>query len=505
MRHPITESYAALRDRLRRAHLLQSTLGLLEWDRQVGLPPGAADLRSEQSSLLAELAHQSFTSAELRSALEALEASDPSPTEDAATVARLVRRDYDRATRLPARFVREKTESHNQAYHAWSRARKENDFAGYAPFLKKNLELAREESSLQGYETNPYDYHIDLHDPGITAATIESLFKRLKDPLLEWVGLILEAARPPRAELFRGFPEPQQERVARLATEAIGFDYRRGRLDRSLHPFCSGDGRDTRLTTRFHPDNPLDSLFSSLHEAGHGLYCQGLPANEAATPLGEAVGMAIHESQSRLWENQVGRSRAFWRFFTPIYRKHFPEQLREAGDEDLYRAVNHVSLNPIRVDSDEVTYNLHIMLRFDLERALFSGDLAVEDLPAEWNRLSGELIGLTPANDAEGVLQDIHWSGGAFGYFPSYTLGNLVAAQLWDKALEILPDLESRIEAGDFRPLLEWLQTAIHRHGRRFDTLELVSLATGQGLSTEPLLRYLKERYVNLHIEQTPA
>ncbi len=496
---PTNDPYTALRRELHRTYLLRSTLGLLEWDQQTGLPPEAAELRSEQSSLLAELAHEAFTSDETRAALEALEASDPSPTDDSAMVARLIRRDYDRATRLPTRFVREKTEHLNRAYHAWSRSRANDDFAQFAPFLKKNLELAREEASLQGWESNPYDYHIDLHDPGVTAKKVESLFQQLKEPLLELVGRILEASPPPTSSLFEGFSESAQERCARLATEAIGFDYRRGRLDRSLHPFCSGDGQDTRLTTRFHPDNPLDSLFSSLHEAGHGLYCQGLPVEEVATPLGEAVGMAIHESQSRLWENQVGRSRAFWTHFAPIYRRHFPEQLRDVSDDELLRAVNRVSLNPIRVDSDEVTYNLHIMLRFELEQALFSGDLEVEALPAEWNRLSLDLIGLQPANDAEGVLQDIHWSGGAFGYFPSYTLGNLIAAQLWYKALEILPGLEESLAKGDFSPLLKWLRNTIHRHGRRFDTEELVTLATGQGISAEPLLRYLKERYVSLH------
>ncbi len=497
-----SDPHIRLRERLRRVYLLRSSLGLLDWDQQVSLPEGGAELRSEQSALLAELAHQTFVSNETREALEALEETDPAPTSDRAVVARLTRRDYDRAVRLPARFVREKTEHLNRSYHAWTRARADDDFASFAPFLERNLELAREEAGLQGYSKNPYDYHLDQHDPGIDTEKVTVLFGELREPLRELAGAILESQEPADPDLFRGFPVERQEQFARLATAKIGFDYKRGRLDRSVHPFCSGDGRDTRLTTRFFPDNPLDSLFSSLHEAGHGLYCQGLPIEDCATPLGEAVGMAVHESQSRLWENQVGRSRAFWTYFGPLYREHFPEQLRHVPDDALLAAINRVSRNPIRVDSDEVTYNLHIMLRFELERTLFDGNLAVRDLPGEWNRLSQSIVGLEPANDREGVLQDIHWSSGGFGYFPSYTLGNLIAAQLWETAREALPGLEDGFARGEFGPLLEWLLKTIHRHGRRFETDEIVTLATGRPLSTAPLLRYLRERYLAPHADR---
>jgi carboxypeptidase Taq len=253
------------------------------------------------------------------------------------------------------------------------------------------------------------------------------------------------------------------------------------------------------MTTRFDPDNPLDALFSSIHETGHGLYDQGLPLEHRHNPLGWAVGMAVHESQSRLWENQVGRSAAFWTYFEPLFRQAFPSQLSGISSDDLYLAINAVHRNPIRVDADEVTYNLHIMLRFELEKALFDGSLQVKDLPDEWNRLSGEILGLTPKNDAEGVLQDIHWAYGSFGYFPSYCLGNMMAAQLWYKVLEEIPGLPENFARGDFSTLLDWLRSQVHRHGKRYDTDELVLKGTGQPLSPHSLLRYLRERYLPLY------
>ncbi len=493
------DPYGRLRDHLNRAYLLKSALGLLDWDQQVNLPPESAELRSAQSSLLATLHHEAFTSSQVREALEALEKAAPPPTDKRSAAARLVRLDYDRAVSLPQKFVQEKTRHLNRSYHAWARARDDNDFASLVPYLEKTLELAQEEAVLQGWRERPYDYHLDLHDPGLTAETVESLFSRLKAPLTELVGALLDSPVKVDPHLFQGFPPGQQERFALRVTEKLGFDYNRGRLDRSLHPFCSGDGNDTRMTTRFTPDNPLDSLFSAIHETGHGLYGQGLPREEAATPLGEAVGMTIHESQSRLWENQVARGRPFWRHFGPQYREYFPEQLRDISDDEVFLAINRVALNPIRVDSDEVTYNLHIMLRFELEKALFDGRLSVKDLPAEWNRLSRSVIGLEPKSDAEGVLQDIHWSGAAFGYFPSYTLGNMVAAQLWYRVLEEIPGLEEKFAQGEFQPLLHWLRENIHRHGRRFDTGKLVERITGGPISPEPLLRYLKQRYLPLY------
>ncbi|MDP9171065.1 MAG: carboxypeptidase M32, partial [Acidobacteriota bacterium] len=296
------------------------------------------------------------------------------------------------------------------------------------------------------------------------------------------------------------WPAPEQEIFLREVTARLGFDYRRGRIDVSLHPFCSGSGDDVRMTTRFQPEAPLDALFSSLHETGHGLYEQGLPVAHRGTALGMHAGMAVHESQSRLWENQVGRSRGFWRYLEPRLRAVAPVALEGLSAEDMYGVVNSVAVTPIRVDSDEVTYNLHILLRFDLERQLFAGSLTVRDLPEAWRSGLKARLGISPTSDREGVLQDVHWSGGAFGYFPSYTLGNMMAAQLWYAAAEARPGLEDEFACGEFGWLLEWLRTHIHVHGRRWPGAELIENVTGRELSAEALLRYLRDRYGALYL-----
>lgn len=329
--------------------------------------------------------------------------------------------------------------------------------------------------------------------------SISVLFASLKSDLVPIVQQILQSDTKPDTSIFRGFPIEDQRSFLTEVTSALGFNYQRGRIDVSLHPFCSGNGADTRMTTRFDEDNPLDSLFSSIHETGHGLYEQGLPVEHLHTALGKAAGMGVHESQSRLWENQVCRSRSFWTQFEPKFRATFASQLNSISSDQLYLAINSVSKNPIRVDSDEVTYNLHIIIRFEIERRLFNGSLAVKDLPDAWNALYEELLGITPKNDAEGVLQDVHWSGGAFGYFPSYCLGNMLAAQLWYTALDQLPDLEKDIADGNFTPLLSWLRTNVHQHGKRYGLKELSTRATGKELSPDSLIWYLKERYLPLY------
>ena len=333
----------------------------------------------------------------------------------------------------------------------------------------------------------------------MTAARIEVLFAELKRGLVPLARRIVGSPVKAKPGLLKGFPVGLQREFLGEVTAALGFDYTRGRIDVSLHPFCAGDGFDVRMTTRFHEDNPLDSLLSSIHETGHGLYEQGLPREWIGTPLGEAVGMGIHESQSRLWENQVARSGAFWRYWEPRFRAKFAPQLEGVSAADLHLAINEVAPTLIRVDSDEVTYNLHILLRFELEKRLFRGELAVADLPAAWKALAQELLGLAPTHDGEGCLQDVHWSGGAFGYFPSYCLGNMIAAQLWYTALAALPGLEEDFAAGKFDRLLGWLREKIHVRGRRLETEDLVRDVTGEGIAPRHLLRYLGDRYLPLY------
>ena len=501
----MSDSYERLVAKLKRAHVLGTVAGLLGWDEQVNLPPDSADQRAEQMALLAELHHAAATDPEIGALLTELEkchllGDTISEGADRKVVIREARRDFDRVTKLPAEFVAEKARLSSAAYHAWAEAKGKADFAAYAPYLEKHLMLAKREAAYLGWSDRPYDYAIDKHDPGMTAAKTTALFTELKAGLVPLVRAIAASPVKARTDIFKSFPVEAQRDFLREVTERLGFNYRRGRIDVSLHPFCEGSGADIRMTTRFDADNPLDSLFSSIHETGHGLYEQGLPLALQGTPRGQNAGMGVHESQSRLWENQVSRSRAFWAFFEPRFREKFPAQLSAVSSEELYLAVNEVAPTLIRVDSDEVHYNLHILLRFELEQRLFGGELAVADLPAAWNALSQELLGLAPPSDKQGVLQDVHWSGGAFGYFPSYCLGNMIAAQLWFTVLKTLPGLETDFEKGDFSRLLGWLRTHIHEQGRRYDTLALVRNVTGEELTPKYLLRYLQERYAPLYL-----
>ncbi|MDQ8203540.1 carboxypeptidase M32 [Pelagicoccus sp. SDUM812003] len=489
----------ALSAKQKHIHALRSVAGLLEWDEQVFLPPDSSDQRQDQSAAMAKVLHAAETDPEIETLLQRLENASPNPSGD--PVLRDARIEYDRATKLPASWVENHARLCSEAYHAWARARQNNDFASFAPYLQRHVDLAKERAESLGWGERPYDLQIDLHDPGIDAATIDRLFSELKEDLAPLAQEILDSPIKARPDIFRGFPIPEQKAFLEDVTSSLGFNYKRGRIDISLHPFCSGNGADTRMTTRFHEDNPLDSLFSSIHETGHGLYEQGLPLDSLHNALGQAAGMGVHESQSRLWENQVSRSRSFWKHYEPKLRTAFPEQLEAISSDDLYLAINAVGRTPIRVDADEVTYNLHVIVRFEIERRLFSGELSVNELPEYWNTQYQELLGITPANDAEGVLQDVHWSGGAFGYFPSYCLGNMLAAQLWYTALEQLPGLEDDFARGEFKRLLDWLGQAVHRHGARYHLLELSKKATGSSLSPKFLIRYLKERYLPLYRE----
>jgi carboxypeptidase Taq len=499
----MSAAYERLVSKLKRAHYLGTVAGLLGWDEQVNLPPDSADQRAEQSALLAELHHAAASDPEIGVVLAEIERTMQAG--DLAEVVRVVvreaRKDYDRVVKLPADFVADKARHSSAAYHGWAQAKANNDFAAFAPFLSKHLDLAKQEAAYLGWSDRPYDYAIDKHDPGMTADKIAVLFAELKAGLVPLVRAIAASPVRARTDIFKGFPVEAQKDFLREVTERLGFNYRRGRIDVSLHPFCEGSGADIRMTTRFDADHPLDSLFSSIHETGHGLYEQGLPLAAQGTPLGQNAGMGVHESQSRLWENQVSRSRAFWTYFEPRFREKFPAQLAAISSEELYLAINEVAPTLIRVDSDEVHYNLHIILRFEIERQLFAGELAVADLPAAWNGLSQELLGLTPSSDKVGVLQDVHWSGGAFGYFPSYCLGNMMAAQVWYTVRGLYPDLDADFERGDFSRLLGWLRTNIHEQGRRYDMPELVRRVTGEELTPKYLLRYLQERYAPLYLK----
>ena len=491
-------AFDTLRQRLRRLDQLGSIGSLLGWDEQVNLPPASGGLRSEQRAVLTEILHREASNPEIGDLICACEEASANLSRGEAAVVRDARRAYDRLTRIPAAFAARKASAQSRSFRAWMDARKADDFRAFQPYLEEQLQLAREEAAFLEAK-HPYDYWIDQFDPGMNAATIERLFSALEPELKAIVQKCVSAPNQPDDSIFKGFPVEGQEAFLREVVAAMGFDFSRGRIDTAVHPFCGGHPRDTRMTTRYDADNPLDSLSSAMHETGHALYEQGLLDEWAGTALGEAVGMAVHESQSRLWENQVGRSRPFWKHYEPKYRQTFASQLEGVSSEDLYRAINRVAISPIRVDADEVTYNLHIMLRFELEKRLFDGSLAVADLPEAWNEASTRILGYTPKSNREGCLQDVHWSEGYFGYFPSYCLGNLLAAQLWYRLRDDLPDLDSRMATGDFSTLLAWLREKVHQRGRLDFTLAFAREVTGAELSPEPLVRYLKERYLPLY------
>lgn len=493
-------AYQELTGQLRRVDTLSTVSELLGWDEQVNLPPGSAELRAEQHAVMAEVAQAAASSPRIGELIGTLERDGGTLAEPERAVVHHARRDYDRATKLPPEFVREKAAQASAGFHAWAKARANDDFASFAPVLEKNLELAKREAGYLGRGDAPYDAMLDLHDPGLTAATVERLFGELRRELVPFVREVTAAAaRAPKPALGSIAPAAQ-EAFLREVTGKIGFDYQKGRLDVSLHPFCSGPTEDVRMTTRYRADEPLGSLFGAIHETGHGLYQQGLPVKHRGTALGTHAGMAVHESQSRIWENQVGRSRGFWRYFEPRLRAAAPEATGSVSSDELYRAINAVKPGLIRVEADEVMYNLHVILRFEIEQALFAGALAVKDLPGAWREKMSQLIGLTPPNDRLGVLQDVHWSGGAFGYFPSYCLGNMIAAQLWYRILEERPDLEADFARGDFGWMLDWLRRNVHALGRQYSAPELVRRVTGRELTAQPLLRYLKERYGRLYL-----
>jgi carboxypeptidase Taq len=408
---------------------------------------------------------------------------------------------YDRAVKLPAELVEELARTTTRAQQVWRDARREKNFATFLPWLEKVINLKRQEAAAIGYTTVPYDALLDEYEPGARTADIARTFAALRDDLVPLLGEILASGRKPRRDVLeRDYAVDRQQIFGQAAAAAIGFDFNAGRLDITAHPFCSTFGPgDCRLTTRYNPRHFNEAFFSILHEAGHGIYEQGLDAEHYGTPAGMAASMGIHESQSRLWENQVGRGRPFWEHFFPRARQVFVQNLHEVSLDDFLFAVNEVQPSFIRVEADEATYNMHIILRFELEQALISGDLKPADVPAAWNEKFQRSFRLTPPDDAQGCLQDIHWSFGGFGYFPTYTLGNLYAAQFMEKARQDLPGLDDDFRRGEFSRLRGWLHDNIHRHGQRYRPTELCERATGKPLSYQPLVNYLRQKYTPLY------
>jgi len=498
------KSYAELVEALRSAELLRSCAAVLEWDEQTNLPPGGAEHRSNQLGLLAGMIHERATSPRIGDLLSQLEqnGSGDDPHEAEAVNLREARRTFDRATKLPRELVEELSRVVSLAQQAWVTARKESSFEQFLPWLEKIVRLKREEAQAIGFGDGIlYDALLDDFEPGATSADVEAVFTPLRDELVKLVAAIRDSGREPDLSILsRSYPIDRQRDFGLEAARQIGFNLDEGRLDVAAHPFCSGFGPgDCRLTTRYNEHNFAGAFFGTLHEAGHGIYEQGLDRSAYGTAMGEYCSLGIHESQSLTWENLVGRSRAFWKHFFPLAQQKFPEALGDVSQDAFYWAVNDVRPSFIRVEADDVTYSLHIMLRFELEQPLIAGDLQPADVPGVWKETFTRYLGITPADDAQGCLQDIHWSGGSIGYFPTYALGKMYAAQFFAAAKQELGDLDEQFSRGEFGPLKNWLTENIHRRGRQYRASELVKVVTGEPLSHQPFVDHLHAKFDELY------
>lgn len=491
-----------LRERLHTISDMHIAIALLHWDQQTYMPKGGISTRAETIATLSNLAHRMSTDTDMHRMVDAVTDRFDPETDDGA-LARLARRNFDRATRLPAELVTDLARTTALAEPAWVEARSRGEWNTFAPHLFRIVELQKQVAESYGYTTHPYDALLDEYEPDATKAQLEIMFDELKHAIVPLVrdiaaksDLPIDRARP----LYNTFDEVKQETFGRDCITRFGYDWQHGRQDRTVHPFCiSFTSQDVRITTRFDTNFLQPALFGTMHEAGHAMYEQGVNPGYVRTPLGSGVSMGVHESQSRLWENLIGRSRAFWTYFYPQLQQVFPEALGNTNLDAFYRAVNTVAPSLIRVEADEVTYNLHTLLRFELEVALLDGTLTIAELPDAWNAKSKEYLGISPTSDADGALQDIHWSGGMFAYFPTYTIGNVLAVQLFDAATKAHPTIMDEAARGEFTSLHTWLKNNIYQYGSKYKPQDLIERATGSRMNTAPYIRYLREKFGELY------
>lgn len=494
------EKLHALRDKLGEVIDINGAIALLHWDQEVYMPPKAGPGRGRQLATLSALAHRLHTAPEVGALLEALQ-GDTTLRKYGRLFLAEASYDHARALQLPEAFVERFAQEQSKAYEAWVRARRDSDFKVFQPHLETLIELLRQKADYHGYEETPYNALLEDYERGMTAARLKSIFDDLAPRQAALVQRIVAAKdQPDLAWLDQSWNEDTQWDFTLRVLRDMGYDFEAGRQDRSVHPFTTNfDLFDVRVTTRLNASELFSALTGSIHEGGHALYEQGFLEKDQRTVLAAAPSLGIHESQSRLWENMIGRSKPFWTYYAPLLRKAFPGQLDAISTDMIWRAVNHVAPSLIRVEADECTYNLHVILRFEIELALISGELAVADLPEAWNAKVKQYLGLEVPDDAHGCLQDIHWSHGSFGYFPTYALGNLYAAQLMEQIEVDLPGLWSDVAEADFSGLLAWLRKHVHEVGRRKSALQIVTDATGAEPSSEPFMRYLKRKYGALY------
>ncbi|MFB6091953.1 MAG: carboxypeptidase M32 [Haloquadratum sp.] len=493
-------AYEELLDEYRRVANVRNARGLLSWDQQVMMPEAGTPARSQQLSTLSSLSHDLLTDDAVGEALDDLERA--SLTDERAAVVREIRRQYDRAAAVPRDLVEEISTTASEALPAWKEAKAEDDFESFVPYLRTHVDLKREYAEHVDPDCDPYEVLFADFEPCLSLERAESILETMRETLVPMIAEIRASEADLATDAFTSqgtYPAADQEDLCRDVLSTLGYPWERGRFDTAPHPFSSGTTFDARVTTRFDESDPLGSLLSTVHEFGHATYTLGLPDEHYGTPLGEDRDLSVQESQSRLWENHVGRSRAFWEHLLPTFAEHFPAAA-EVTPRAAYEAANQVyEDNLVRVEADELTYHLHILVRFEIERALIAGDLDVEEVPAVWNDKYEEYLGVRPETDTEGCLQDIHWSHGNFGYFPTYSLGSAMAAQLYDAAAAEIDDLDAQIAAGEFDALHAWLTEHVHRHGARYETNDLVERATGEPFTADAFVDYVSEKYGALY------
>jgi len=495
----VTETLAELKSRLGDVTSLGQINAVLDWDMQTQMPPGASESRSRHLSTLSRLIHEMFTSDETGKLLSDADPQVKNAPYDSfdASLVRVARRDYDKAKKLPTELVAEITRVAALAHNIWANARADNDFKAFAPTLETMVGLKIKQAECLGYKDHIYDALLDEYEPGLTTADVTKMFEDLRIELVPLVKAIGERVNSVDSSiLHQDYDVDQQRAFGEMVIKDFGYDFNRGRQDRAVHPFCTSfSTNDVRITTRFDPKWLNPALFGTLHETGHALYDQGSDQALEGSMLAGGTSLGVHESQSRMWENLVGRSRGFWKYYFPKLQQYFPTQLGKIDLETFYRAINKVEPSFIRVEADEATYNLHIMMRFELEADLIAGKLKVMDLPDAWNAKSKAYLGIVPPTNTLGVLQDVHWSMGGIGYFPTYSIGTILSAQLFDKAVETHPSIPQEIEQGKFSTLLSWLRTNLHQYGRKYDPKDLIQKATGEPLQARSYMKYLKAKF----------
>ena len=490
-----------LKDILAEISDLNGAIALLEWDQQTYMPDGGAEARARQLGTLGKLAHEKSVSMELGKLLDGLRDKTDSmdPDSDNARLIKFAIRDYDRETRVTPEFVVERAQVTSMAHQAWAEARTKSDFSIFLPLLEKIVELTHRYIDFFPPADHPYDVLLDIYEPEMKTSDVKKIFDELRPRQVNLIKAVSQKIQVDNSFLYQPFDEKKQWDFGIEVIKRMGYEMERGRQDKSHHPFTTEFSiNDVRITTRVAPDNFNYMIFSTIHEAGHALYAQGHSPDLERTNLANGASLALHESQSRMWENLVARSLPFWEYYYSRLQEYFP-QLNPVDLDTFYRGINRVGPSLIRTEADEATYNLHVMLRLELEIGIIEGKIKVKDLPEIWNAKMKEYLGIEPENDAQGVLQDVHWSMGAFGYFSTYALGNLVSVQLWDKIIEDIPDLTDQIRTGNFEELLGWLRVNIHTHGRKFMPQELVKKITGSEINPEPYLRYLEEKFGRIY------